>query len=110
MEQKPEFTIQDQTATYSISTRIYPLAAIFRTCYWLTDSCFIYFSPGATDDTVLLRITPKDHALDPRAIAGEFLNSLLDHTLRYQIAQETGPLRTLIYAQAFAEAEESKDR
>jgi His-Xaa-Ser system protein HxsD len=100
-------SIQDRLISYMVCTRIYPLPALFRACYWFTDSCFIYFSPGPDDETVLLRITPKDESRDPQLIAGEFFNSLLDHTLRYQIAQETAPLRALLYAQAFAEVEDS---
>ena len=106
----PEPSFEDHAVTYTIDMRIYPLPALFRTCYWFTNTCFIYLSPGPTSDIVKLRIAPKDRTLGQEAVAGEFLNSLLDHTLRYQIAQETATLRTLIYTQAFAEAEPSESK
>lgn len=102
-------TIQGDVLTYSLSTKIYPLSALFRTCYWFTDRCYIYFSPGPTEEVVLLQIRPKNSGEDPAAIAGEFLNGLLDHTLRLQLAAETAEIRGLIYAQAFAEAGPGSD-
>ena len=106
MSELPRLTFEDRTLCYSISTKLYPLPALFRTCYWFTDSCFIYFTPGRDPDTVTLRIAPKESGSDPQAIAGEFLNALLDQTLRHQIAEETAAIRTLVYAQAFAEVED----
>jgi hypothetical protein len=37
-------------------------------------------------------------------VAGDFLNSLLDHQLRRDIESETGQIRELLVAKAFAEA------
>jgi His-Xaa-Ser system protein HxsD len=100
---------EDGTATCTIDLGVYPLPALQRACYWFTDACFIELSPGPTPELVLLRIRPKDGAVDSKQLVGEFWNALLDYALRHQIEQETAPIRELIYSQAFVEADETSD-
>ena len=49
-------------------------------------------------------MTRKDTAIDLRTLALSFFTALADHEIRRRISRETNDLRTLIVAQAFAEA------
>ena len=51
-----------------------------------------------------VRLRPKPPAVtDIAALAGEFVNLLLDETLREEIGRETEPVRNLILAHALSE-------
>lgn len=55
-------------------------------------------------DRYWIHLVPKD-GLDAESLVTDFSNSLLENELRTQIATETGQLRQLIVAKAFAEAD-----
>jgi len=102
------FAIHDDVLSIDLNESVYSRDAVLRTAYWFTDRCYLYIarpSPG------LFRVQFKLKGLKPDVaaetldeIAGEFLNSLLDHQLRHDIESETGHIRELLVAKAFAEA------
>src|SRR2546422_9628688 len=53
---------------------------------------------------VSVYITPKEQAGELTALAGEFANELLDYQVRSLVSAESGKIRELIVAQAFAES------
>jgi His-Xaa-Ser system protein HxsD len=102
------FAIHDDVLSIDLNESLYSREAVLRTAYWFTDRCYLYIArptPG------LFRVQFKPKGLKPELagetleeIAGEFLNSLLDHQLRQDIESETGQIRELLVAKAFAEA------
>jgi His-Xaa-Ser system protein HxsD len=102
------FAIHDNVLSVDLSESVYSRDAVLRTAYWFTDRCYLYIarpSPG------LFRVHFKPKASKPGTVvetleetAGEFLNALLDHQLRHDIQSETGQIRELLVAKAFAEA------
>ena len=96
--------------TMILDTTIYPLEAIQRACYWLTDRCHVLLEPAERPQDIRARLVSKAPRQDMREIAGEFGNRVLDEELRRQIRDETKTIRDLIVTQAFAEAELDDDR
>ncbi len=102
------FAIDDNILSIDLSETVYSRDAVLRTAYWFTDRCYLYI---ARPTAGLFRVQFKPKGLKTEIvgdtleeIAGEFLNSLLDHQLRHDIESETGQIRELLVAKAFAEA------
>ena len=103
------FSIHDDVLSIDLNDSVYSRDALLRTAYWFTDRCYLYIARPGPD---LFRVQFKPKGLKkPNAvaetledIAGEFLNSLLDHQLRHDIESQTGQIRELLVAKAFAEA------
>ena len=59
-----------------------------------------------SDPKVTVTLTPKSSGdgIDERQLTGDFLNELLDQALRGRLEAEFGPVRELIVAQAFSDA------
>ncbi len=90
------------TIVVDVDESLYSSDSLFRTCYMFTDRTYLYLrreNPGH----VSVYITPKDQAGDLAAMAGEFVNELLDYQVRSLVSAESGKIRELIVAQAFAE-------
>jgi His-Xaa-Ser system protein HxsD len=82
---------------------VYSLEAVLRACYKLTDRCFLLLRRSDGDDRLDLFLQPKRPEPEVQVLLGELANELLDQQLRRTIAEEAGPVRELIVAQAFAE-------
>jgi His-Xaa-Ser system protein HxsD len=102
------FAIRDNVLSVDLDEGIYSRDAVLRTAYWFTDRCYLYI---ARPELGSLRVQFKPKASNPdvavsslEETAGEFLNSLLDHQIRRDIESETGSIRELLVAKAFAEA------
>jgi His-Xaa-Ser system protein HxsD len=102
------FAIHDNVLSVDLDESVYSRDAVLRTAYWFTDRCYLYIARPAPGS---FRVQLKSKALKPdldagtlEEVAGEFLNSLLDHQIRRDIESETGRIRELLVAKAFAEA------
>ena len=89
----------------SVDLGVYPLEAVLRTCYLFTDRCYLFLAPEEEGGAIRVEFSAKSPSADLSAVAGEFGNELLNQRLRLEIARETRPIRELIVAQAFAEAD-----
>lgn len=101
---------EDGALRLALSTDVYGLDAIFRSCYRLTERCYVYLSPPH-DGVVEVSLVAKDggvHATDQ--LAWSFLNDLVDQRLRIDVNRETRTIREVIVAQAFAETDLIDDR
>jgi His-Xaa-Ser system protein HxsD len=101
------YRFQDGSLRLSLATELYSLDAIRRSCYWLTDRCYVFLSRSRTD-TVEVTLIAKGSgapAESTNSLAWMFLNDLIDQQLRVDIGNETAGIRELIVAQAFAEAD-----
>jgi His-Xaa-Ser system protein HxsD len=91
------------TLLVEVDESLYTIDALFRTCYMFTDRAFLYLR-RATPSVVEVHISPKGEVGDGLfALAGEFCNELVDYRVRSLVSAETGKIRELIVAQAFAE-------
>ncbi len=93
----------------SVDEAVYSRDALLRTCYWFTERAYVFVSrskPGIFEVQLRLKratlAEPDPGNLDD--IGGEFVNQLLDHQLRQDIEAQTGRIRELLVAKAFAEA------
>ena len=100
----------DGALRLSLATKVYPIEGILRSCYWLTDRCFVYVSPSPGDVTEVTLLSKTGRANDTNQLAWDFLTDLIDQCLRLQINAETRDIRTLIVAQAFADVDLIDDR
>ena len=105
----PEFSwvekLTDETLQICVSLDLYPLEALFRVCYSFTDRCYLFLEHTEAPDVVKVHFGSKVPGSDLAIIAGEFSNELINQRVRLDIARETKPIRELIVAQAFAEAD-----
>ena len=98
-----EIVAEEGSARLLVDRRVYSREAILQACYWFTDRAYLLVtSPNEESYEVLIR--PK-HGQDvtPSTVAGELANALIDSELRQQVTKETGRIRELIFAKAFAE-------
>jgi len=87
----------------SVDANIYSREALLQACYWFTDRAYLLVtSPADMIFEVAIR-SKSENACSSRVIAGELANALIDAELRQQVTRETGRIRELIFAKAFAE-------
>jgi His-Xaa-Ser system protein HxsD len=84
-------------------TTIYPIPAAIATGYKFSHRASVWLQPSLHVGRYHICIKPKPAVADRSDLVDAFINELLDQTLRQQLNQQFGPLRTLITAQAFAE-------
>jgi His-Xaa-Ser system protein HxsD len=102
------FAIHDNVLSVDLNESVYSRDAVLRTAYWFTDRCYLYIarpSPGLFRVQFKPKAPKSDLVVETlEEVAGEFLNSLLDHQIRHDIESQTGRIRELLVAKAFAEA------
>ena len=98
--------LEDGSVRIGLDQTIYPLEAVFRSCYLFTDRCYVHLSRDDEEaNCISVRIWTKDLKTTSEVHAKEFCNDLIDQYLRRQIADESGKIRELLVAQAFAEGD-----
>jgi len=97
--------LSDGALSILIDTRIYSIEVLFRTCYVFTDRCYLFLEPWSDREIIKVRFSKKNDDCALAEIASEFCNELVNQHVRLNIANETRPIRELIVAQAFAEAD-----
>jgi His-Xaa-Ser system protein HxsD len=102
------FAVQDNILSVDLNEGVYSRDAVLRTAYWFTDRCYLYIArpgPGMFRVQFKSKAPKSDLAMETlEEVAGEFLNSLLDHQIRHDIESQTGRIRELLVAKAFAES------
>ncbi len=90
--------------TIDVDLAVYSAETVLRTCHAFTARFHV---SAAHSDAGRLSVTfgARDGSAVPPETAGEFMNALLDQQLRAIIAEETRPIRELLVAQAFCEAD-----
>jgi His-Xaa-Ser system protein HxsD len=97
--------LADETLQICVNLDLYPPEALFRVCYSFTDRCYLFLDHEEAPAIVKVHFAKRATGCDPAIIAGEFSNELINQKVRLDIAAETRPIRELIVAQAFAEAD-----
>ena len=102
------FAIHDDVLSVDLNESLYSRDAVLRAAYWFTDRCYLYITRPEPDSFRVQfksKLRKSDLVVEKLdEIAGEFLNSLLDHQIRHDIEAQTGRIRELLVAKAFAEA------
>jgi len=102
----PEFLskLDSSRLVLEIDTSVYSLSSIFRASYIFTDRCYIFLARSEeAKGVVLVVLSGKDETVNLEKLGGAFFNELVDQNVREGLSRESGELRTLIVAQAFAE-------
>ena len=84
---------------FSLNCQIFPLEAVYATCYNFIDRVYIYLDKKG--DNILVSLKPKEESkINSRIFEGEFRNELLHNTLRMKISQNNAKIREYIIGQA----------
>jgi His-Xaa-Ser system protein HxsD len=84
-----------------IDLGIYSVSALLRVAYRFTDRCYLHLQKSDREK-IEVRFRSKSTVTDIEAIAGEFMNEILDQTLREIVAKESEPVRNLVLAHALS--------
>ena len=101
---------EDGALRLFLSTDIYSVGAILRSCYWLTDRCYVHLAPTNNGHIEATLIAKTGDESETSKVAWQFLNDLVDNQLRVSIQQETAAVRDMIVAQAFSDVDVIDDR
>ena len=109
--------IEDGRICFKEKKDIYPLKAVYRAAYLLTDEYYIGIDQNS--DEYLIFFSSKERAADGRIKAvdfedaGRFQNELLDQSMKLAIGNDTRQIRELIVTRAlysaFIPQEESEE-
>jgi len=97
------FTLHGTIVAIEVDATLYSIGSLLRACYKLTDRAYLHLANDVEPGQIVVSILSRDDRSDLSELAGELVNELLDQRLREVIAAETGPVRELIFAQAFSE-------
>ena len=97
-----ELTSPEQ-AEFRVDLTLYSESVVFRACHEFTGKCYVEISRAGVDQ-LLVKFAKQQAAGDLGIIKREFENALLDHRIREELERTTEPIRRLIVAQAFGEA------
>lgn len=92
------------TVAVEVDESIYCTPAVLRASYRMTETCYVFLHRSSRE-SITVFLQPKSETVDGNVEAGRFSNHLVDEQLRVQIARETGAIRELVVAQAFAEGD-----
>lgn len=102
--ENPLIEFCDDQVNITVDEKVYGLPAILKAAYSFTDKCYVLFTSSNQGLRVYLSKldgdTTKDR--DIKEIAKSFCNELLEQKMREQVLQETGRIREIITARAFA--------
>jgi His-Xaa-Ser system protein HxsD len=101
---------EDGAVLLTLSTDIYSVGAILRSCYWLTDRCYVHLAPSKDGYVEATLLAKTGNEPETSSVAWQFLNDLVDNQLRVSIQEETAGIRDMIVAQAFSDVEVIDDR
>jgi len=103
-----EFSIgEDELGIYArvcVDSDLYTLNAIYKAAYWFTDYCYLFLSKRSTVVEVEFRLKDSGSNAQLKNICGEFLNGLLDQSVRQRVLEETSEIRSTLLKKAFFDA------
>jgi His-Xaa-Ser system protein HxsD len=93
-------TFLDNGIRFELSTKLYPLEAVYQAAYLFIDNFYVYLDrPENGIITVELRAKNGSDE-DLGSFEGEFRNELLNQVVRRQVNRQSGKLRELIVSRA----------
>ena len=94
-------SIDGKSVVVRVQLDCYGLTPLQKACHKFTNRCCVHIESNG-DTEAICRLTPQQDDEDKERLIGEFMNELLDQTLREQLAEQTEPIRRLLIAQAFS--------
>jgi His-Xaa-Ser system protein HxsD len=106
MSELPTFIFDNGGVRTTLDLRAYRLAAVKKAAYRLAERCTaVLGTPEADALPVTFMFKPGTAENTAMEAMRAFFQELLDQELREHVAEETGPMRTLILAQAFSKTD-----
>lgn len=97
--------MKENTLNFNLNVNVYPLEAIYQTSYVFLDRAYIYLdSPSSKRISVLLKGKKKISSQQLKALKGEFINELLNSSLRLEVSKRSRKIRELIVGRALVSA------
>jgi His-Xaa-Ser system protein HxsD len=96
--------VGEHVARFTVDVNVYTRDTLFRACYVFTDRCYLFLI-DQPDHNVVVEFRKKEPSPGLGDLVGAFANELINQRVRADVARETGKIRELIVAQAFAEAD-----
>ena len=90
-----EFNKEENYVLFSINPKIYPLEVIRAAAYILLDKAYILLD-GNPEEKILVEIRPKSTISDPKALAMEFNNELLNYAVYQAQSEKNKGIRELL--------------
>ncbi len=89
----------------TLNLKVYPLEAIYQACYVFLDRAYIFLD-SLSSKKVLVSLKGKEKLSQKQleSLKGEFLNELLNCSLRLEIAKRNRKIREAIIGQALMSA------
>ena len=96
------FLKTESDALYAlVDLGIYSRMALMKVAHNFTDRCYVHLQEES-EKLVTVRFRAMQPGQDCSPLAGEFMNAVLDQTLREQVGAETELVRNLILAHALS--------
>ena len=104
-ESRLGFTLGPDQIAFEVDESVYPLEAVYGSCYVFLDKCFVYLS-RPKPEVVGVRLTSRESATpaELEAFAGEFANELLSQTVRQRLSLSSARIREYYTAAALRAA------
>jgi len=100
----PDSESNGERVTLYVNSKLYTEEAIFRAAYLFTGRAYLYLR-YESEGCLAVEIAAKPDFPSVGNLPGEFANELINQRIRLSLAQETIPIRQMIVAQAFGEAD-----
>ncbi len=95
----------DDRVVLDLALRVYPLEAVYGTCYVLTDRCWILLD-HVRAGRILVQLKPRSNPGEPlEGLVADFTDELLRQALRLKIAKRTAAVRRMLVGRALLAAE-----
>lgn len=91
-------------AKVSVDVSVYGISTILKTAYWFTDCCYLYLANQGAVVEVEFRSKDCSSSEILSKLCGEFFNSLIDHSVRLKVLEETASIRDTLLKKAFFDA------
>jgi His-Xaa-Ser system protein HxsD len=104
-ESRLGFSLGPDRISFEVDEGVYPLEALYGTCYLFLDRCYVYLS-RSKPQVVDVRLTARESATAAEldALAGQFANELLAQVTRLRLSQATTRIREYYTAAALRAA------
>ncbi len=93
-----------------IDTVMYPAEIVLKTAYWFTDRCYLQMRFDEGRRHIIVTFRSKEELLSVSdQIPGDFVNALIDQSVRAMVQRETQEIQSVIVKRAFAEGLSDSD-
>nr|VFK15034.1 MAG: His-Xaa-Ser system protein HxsD [Candidatus Kentron sp. LFY] len=101
-----DFDDLGEMAKIRVDPVVYGESAILKTAYWFTDHYYLFISRDRSTGLMEIEFRLKDGQSTEklRQACGEFMNHLLDQSVRQLVLAETESIRDTLLKKAFLEA------